>query len=479
MSLYRPTALAHLHAGSPPDPPVRVVGPAAWLALASVASIVGVALVWGVVGRVPTTVAGHGLLIRAGGTFAIVTQGGGLVEAVRVQVGQLVERGQVLAQVAQPVLHAETTAAQTEHQRTATEYAEAQALYAAGDQLYATALQQQRSAIDFSLQANDRRRTALRTTLETQRKAFAQQSTELELTETTLKRAFTMANDHATRTKLLLDRSAVSVLEYETSVRDRDQAEVKLRTAQAERAKLVVTTLQAETAALKEEDQLAEASQNLRNKLADLAKEDAERTSRRREELFAKRQTMLAAKAKWDVLAARWAKETTVVSPYRGRVVEVDADVGNVIAAGSVVASVEFPDEPLQVLVVVPAKDGKRITVGCRLEVTPSTVQREEVGFMPATVAEVDEFPLTEEALYRLVANKALVKELMGRGTVLGVLGTLPADAAAPSGYRWSSGRGPDVRLQSGTECRCAIRVREQAPLTLVVPALKRWLGID
>ena len=46
------------------------------------------------------------------------------------------------------------------------------------------------------------------------------------------------------------------------------------------------------------------------------------------------------------------------------------------------------------------------------------------------------------------------------------------------TGYRWAVGSGPELKLTSGTLTRAEITTREQRPLELVVPMLKRLTGI-
>ena len=54
----------------------------------------------------------------------------------------------------------------------------------------------------------------------------------------------------------------------------------------------------------------------------------------------------------------------------------------------------------------------------------------------------------------------------------------LKRDENSSSGYRWAVGKGPAVRLTSGTLAKAEITTRERRPLELVVPMLKRLTGI-
>jgi len=52
----------------------------------------------------------------------------------------------------------------------------------------------------------------------------------------------------------------------------------------------------------------------------------------------------------------------------------------------------------------------------------------------------------------------------------------IPADNF--SGYRWTSPPGPSVPVKSGTPCTAEIVVDKQRPVSLVIPVLKKSLGV-
>jgi HlyD family secretion protein len=47
------------------------------------------------------------------------------------------------------------------------------------------------------------------------------------------------------------------------------------------------------------------------------------------------------------------------------------------------------------------------------------------------------------------------------------------------SGYRWTSPEGPPIAVKSGTLCTADIVVDRQRPVSLVIPVLKKTLGMD
>ena len=112
-----------------------------------------------------------------------------------------------------------------------------------------------------------------------------------------------------------------------------------------------------------------------------------------------------------------------------------------------------------------------------RIQVVPSTVQREEYGFMTGKVSSVDIFPISRDALLSWLKNDKLVDSVMQKGPLLSVLGSLDRDPSTKSGFHWSSLKGAEVELTAGTMGTAEVVVSKQPPAALVLPAIKKWLG--
>ena len=70
---------------------------------------------------------------------------------------------------------------------------------------------------------------------------------------------------------------------------------------------------------------------------------------------------------------------------------------------------------------------------------------------------------MTPEGMAAVLHNEALVRRFSGEGAPYAVLVQLERDRAAVSGYRWSSGTGPPIRLTTGTLARAEITTRESS----------------
>lgn len=190
---------------------------------------------------------------------------------------------------------------------------------------------------------------------------------------------------------------------------------------------------------------------------------------------------LLDAERSLGILVQRLEQSSTVRSPYPGRVLEIKMRPGDVVSRGAPLVSLQLATETttgLQAVVYVPASRGKSITPGMAVQISPTIAAREEYGFLLGKVAYVSEFPATREGMMRVLANAGLVENLSAEGAPYAVWADLVPDAASKSGYQWSSPKGSQMVVNSGTLCDVFITVREQRPLELVLPLLRRASGL-
>ncbi|MBM3275200.1 MAG: hypothetical protein FJZ00_08595 [Candidatus Sericytochromatia bacterium] len=88
----------------------------------------------------------------------------------------------------------------------------------------------------------------------------------------------------------------------------------------------------------------------------------------------------------------------------------------------------------------------------------------------------VSEFPVSPQAASNLVNNASIAQALTEGGRVIEVFVDLEPDNFAPSGYKWTSSRGPNKRIVGTTTGAVRVTVEARAPITFVLPFL-RTLG--
>jgi HlyD family secretion protein len=166
-----------------------------------------------------------------------------------------------------------------------------------------------------------------------------------------------------------------------------------------------------------------------------------------------------------------------VISTYSGLVVEQLVDPGQLVQAGAPVATIEEETVPLEAYLFV-ADEGRRIVPGMRVELLPAGIKSEEHGHILGAVRSVSQGPMSGLALNRYLQNEALTERFSSGGGVYLVDVTEQRDPRTPSGFKWSSRQGPKLRFGSGTLLSGRIVVREQRPIELVIPALRRLFGV-
>jgi len=192
----------------------------------------------------------------------------------------------------------------------------------------------------------------------------------------------------------------------------------------------------------------------------------------------AKEDAVAKARREFERVGAVTTSLAQIQSTVAGRVVELKKRVGDLVQNGDIVATVEPPSSGVEPVVYISSANGKRIKPGMEAQLVPLTVRREEFGYMKGRVQNVGEFPVTPEAVNAVTANEQLTRELLASGTKIEVHIAPERSASTPSGYEWSSSRGPDRdKVTGGTRISVAVIVARKPPISYVLPIFKSTLG--
>lgn len=412
--IFRKVALERLSSPEQLDQLMEVTSPKGWLALIALGSLLLAALTWGVFGSIPTETTGEGILIRQGGVSNVVSAESGQVEEILVSVGDVIEKGQVVARVRQEELLRQIQDTRDKLADVRSEYQEL--LRYAGEQgrLRGRELEQQRANLQQSIRAYQR---------------------EVEL-----------ARERVAAEQELLKDGLITKQTLVTS-------EQRLNTAQDQ---LAAARLELNGLELKRLESAQQIDQQIQTREASIR--DLELELRERQ--------------------ARLEQTARVVAPRAGRVLELLVDRGDVVSPGTAMLNLEVISEELMAVLFVPASAGKRVQTGMTVRVSPGTVKREEYGSMIGKVVWVAEFPSTQRGMTRQLGNEVLVTRLLEEGPPLQVNVALQRDPATPTGYRWSSSTGPNVKISSGTLASGSVIVREERPISFLIPGIRERLGL-
>ncbi len=185
-----------------------------------------------------------------------------------------------------------------------------------------------------------------------------------------------------------------------------------------------------------------------------------------------------AAKNEYERLQEGTGRDTEVRSPVAGRVVALLYRTGDLIGRGKVVARVEPESAVMEPVVYVPSSQGGRIRPDMVAEISPTTVKREEYGFMKGQVRAVSQFPVSLEEMSNRLGNADLAREIMGNGSKVELRAALIPSTETKSGYEWSSSSGPPFFIESGIRVKVSVLVERRRPISYVLPIIRGSTGI-
>jgi len=417
--VFRQSALDKLASPEQLDQLMQITTLRSWLALAGIFLIVFGTITWSVVGEIPTKVNGRGLLIRQGAVLEIESSEAGQVLEIFADIGDEVKKDTILARIAQPKLESELESARARLAELEKKFEQVEALGGADSKLRAEKLSQQKDSLKDSIRAYKAQVRTARDRLASQRKLYKQgliTKQSLEATKESLQRI----RENIAQTETQLKSLSVSKLEVK-SARQREELSLQHQINEAQRS---VKTLES----------------------------DLERNS-------------------------------TIRSPEAGRVLEVRVSRGDLVRPGIPILNLELQSadqSELETILYVRAAEGKMIKPGMEVQISPSTVRKEEYGYMLGDVKEVSKFSASRQGMLRVLVNEELVSEFLGitGAGPIAVQVVLRRNPDTVSGFQWSSGRGPEVEINAGTLCDGLITVRKQRPIALLIPFFKTFFGI-
>jgi HlyD family secretion protein len=413
---FRAAALDRAASPEQFDHLVVITKPSDWIWAAVICLLLVAAIIWGIVGRIPTRVSGEGILISNGDRVVdAVSAAAGRLASVSVTVGDHVAKGQPIARIVQTDIeqkHSEAVAVLGEKQR---EYA----VLAARVQSELVVKSQNFAKLEDALNQ------VIKAT--TQRVQFLM--VDVRNLEDLLAKGFTTRKNLSDRREEL------------TSAQQR--------------------------------------LDDTRNQILKLRADKTDLETQRDRELRQAQFSLNEAERQVSATEESLSQNTQVISPIEGRVVEVKISTGSVLAVGTAVVEIESEGNKLEAVIYIPPDQGKRIKPGMQVQLEPSTVKREEFGMMLGTVETVSDFPMTPQGMTAVLHNETLVTRFSHDGAPYAAKVVLEQDASTTTGYRWAVGNGPNLRLTSGTLTRAEITTRHQRPLDLVIPLIRHLTGID
>lgn len=413
--LFSQSAIEKISSPEQTDLTIRVTSIHGWLALLGIALVVGAGVVWGVKGSVPTKISGNGMLMTSGGVYSIVSPGSGRVHDIYLQPGDEVVAGQIVSRI-------------------------------------------------IRTEAAMRLEASLANIADIQRRIAEAENSGSEQTE--------LYRKSSEQQKLNLQKASAALNEQLKSLEERLESEqILLRDGLITKQQVFQTRQQ-----IHQTKKEKAANLEALDKISVSLFENKNRLNEKKTEL----QLQLRA-AELDVENQRQRMEETtrVISPYTGRVTEVSVEKNELVGEGVPIVLIELTGPEIKELEGVfffPANQGKQLKPGMEAFLTPSVVKPTEYGYLRAIITSVSPYPVSRNAVESIFHNSETTAMMMRDGAPIEVHADLIPDPNTVSGFRWTSPDGPPFRLRPGTITAIDATIREQRPISLVLPFLKGLL---
>ena len=409
-NLFRQKVIDRLRSPEQMDLLMTITDRKSWFALIGFSIVVVITVIWAFLGTIPKTVNAQGILLNRGGVFTLQATSSGTVQDVVVEVGELVKMGQVIAKISQGDLAREIKILEQQINGLTRRHEQLKNYGAASQILEDEKAQKERDLAEAAIQSAIQQISLLQERLKSEQKLF----------------------DKGLITKAQLDRTR-----QELQIQEQEQIRQQTR-------------------------------------LKGIAVDKLQVTANQEREFIASEEMIRDANKRLDTMRAQFDKSSHVTSPETGIVTELRVNKGAEISQGMAILNLELDrgsQANLETIIYVPASEGKKIQAGMKVFLEPSTVKSQEWGFLLAEVFEVGKFPVSAEAMQRILGNQSLVQMfLQSSPASIAVKARLLKNPNSFSGLQWTTGTGPNLSINAGTMCHAKINIQEQAPITLLFP---------
>jgi len=414
--IFRDEALQKASSPDQIDDLMHIIQPRVWISVLAVLFLIIITILWGFLGNIPTRVNGAGIILRSDMVGGIYANGNGELVAISVLEGDVVSKGQVIGRIKHPELRAEIG------------YLE-------------------KHIAELSVEINSQNL----------------------ITDSILESEMYYVEQKYQSIKLSITRNKEKQKILEDRIRDQDEL-----------LKKGLITRQTYLNSLDELKKLEINEDILISEFTEIEIEKSRNTKGARLSIVDNRLVLKDQLRKLELLKIELDDAENVRSNYDGIVLEQSAFVGSLVTRGTMIAVIEPStcNSDQRAIVFVLLKDAKKLRQGMKSYIIPTVIKKEESGMIIGKVSHVAEYPISYAGLVNIVGSDLLAGEISKTGEPVFVKLDLEKDPGSFSGYRWTSGKGPDIKIKSGTKVEVNILVKEQKPISLLLPWLKKLTGI-
>jgi HlyD family secretion protein len=472
--LFRQESLERLSSPERLDQLMYVADAKSWIPLSALGALALVALGWSIFGKIPVTVAGQGIVVFPRRVVALQSVGVGQISSINIKVGDDLQKGQVVATLSQPDLLKQLQIEKQQLKELQEQDQSSTQLQNRQSDLQVESIQQQRRSLQKNISEVNILIPTLRekgvTAILLQRQALEERLIQLNNLSPALEDRLKTRQD-------LLDRGIIT---GDQVLQARQEYLQNLSTIADLKAQLKQLDSQ-EADAQRQYLQNLNSIDDFESKLKDLDSQEARLRQQIQDGSFSRSNQIQQVKSRIARLEQQIIDNTNVKSEYDGRVLEMTATSGQVVNSGTRLASIDLPEQSKKLIAVAyfPDQIGRQVLTGMNVQITPSQVKREQFGGIVGKVKVVSPYIPTIQGVNALIGSEEATRLLLPNGSAkVEVFIELEEDSNTRSGYKWSSSKGPDISLESGTLSTVQVLVEERAPITYILPFLRSTTGI-
>lgn len=442
-AIFRKVALDRLSSPEQLDQLITVTRPRGWIALLGLICILLTGIVWGFVGGIPLKVNGTGMITASEGVTNVIHPVSGRITDVKVKQGDYVRKGDVIARIEQGSLVDTINTLKKDIEL---------AKYFDIEEFNEGNIELSSSLSDVYDIALEIRQTSGLMNKEQNLSRYKQAGLNLDQ----YKLDAALLQKDVEEKKSLYENGAISKKEYDDAVSELEAANTKVQIAREELIQEQVNTLTPD-----EKLHLEYLIQQLETKKAIIISEMTDKLNKAVEELN---------------------HYSKIVSQVEGRILEINVEKGNIIGQGESIAKVIRDDKTvnsLEVVLYVSPQEGKKVMAGMDAHVSPTIIKKEDYGYMIGKVISVSEYPTSVQSIVQKLGNEQLANEFSAGSAPIEVRVNLIPDPSTYSGFKWSTSKGPDMKIDSGNICTGSIVIQNRRPVEMVVPYLKKILNVN
>lgn len=419
--LFRDEALSYLSSSNDMNKIVILTRPQTWIIVLIFILMTAVLLTWSIYGRIPLTLQGQGILIPKGGVFETITapEGTNRIQNIHVKPGDKVELDQILVTLNNPELLKNIE----------------------DRKKYLTQLQEQlaeitreaKRSIDEKHSNHEKQKESLIGGISDKNAHKAQLEEYLEKKKTLLDKGYSNRPD---------------VLQLETQI----------------------TTLRDDVRRAKEQ----------------MIQMDQDETSNK--EMWEQRVRELNLKITdeerdFQNLVARSNATKTIKSTLKGRILDIQKNIGDQVSVKDPILTLSSGDEnTLEAVVYFNPLEAKEIKENMKAYLIPTYLDKEHRGYIKGRIDHVSSYPETSRSLMETLQNEDLVKKFAESNPPISArirLGNISLSDPFGLGKKSKKSTENSSSLTPGTWVYARVIVKERPPLLLVIPEIKKLLGMQ